>query len=469
MTTTPAPYSFFVTVNWLRIRIRGQAIAEPEKRESRGTTSQIKKRKSMKKSIWKWSLIGILCVASACEKPGLYDNFVYQRDTLPCNIEVPKGFGSLEEFRNYAYKTYARALSLALKESNFRQWAKSQFLLQFDGDYDLLHVYWANKQVTAAKTYSECLADASGIPLSFFTEDLPKAVPRLNVCFPEVYDPEQWDAGIAIPQVTALPQTFQEAHPVDLPVYIQGVESGTCNSWEEPTATTLVVGESERVAVFCKPYGGGGAKIYFEDDRYIYLDGLDISDNQGEVLRTAETPIDPNALVRRGCQRDKSGKADKVWGVKFNNNEIIKSLEPWVRGKVEMYFKVIFNGSASNPKLNELTKYLPTFKRNSLKGGNWIDRLGIDIMRWEDLAGDYGNKMKYMWYERDGGKNVKIPISLEVKIKGVTSSLKTELWVGNDDDFAGESFVEYCDAVAWTGSMVGSDYNTGYISFNVRL
>ncbi len=423
----------------------------------------------MRRVWWKVLLLIAIVWFQACEKPGKYDEFVYGRDTIPYEVEIPPGFRSLEEFRNYAYKEYARTISLALKELTFREWLKQQFLIQFDGDYDLLHVAWCKKMVSADRTYAKYLADISGHPLAFFEETLPKCAPRLNVCFPEIFDPELWNVAGVIPKTTFLPEGFEDSKEYTLELISDGEIVGVCNSRVEPNEAVLVVGESERVSAFKKPYGGGGAKILFEDEYYVYTDGLDVTDNNGEVLKVDKTLINPNELQRRACQRDHSGKADKVYAIKFNSNDVLRSIESWARGKVEMYFKVVFNSQLENPKLNELTKNLPTFKRKKAKGGQWIEGLNLDIMRWEDMAGTYGSKMKYIWYERDGGGIRTIPVTLELKIKSVNATLKTELYVGKDDDFAGESFVEYCDPVAWTGSMVGTDYNTGYISYNVRL
>lgn len=72
-----------------------------------------------------------------------------------------------------------------------------------------------------------------------------------------------------------------------------------------------------------------------------------------------------------------------------------------------------------------------------------------EIFIW-DLDND-GDRMKHVWYEDDGGGSVTRDITLAFEYKGASVSWDIPIRYRSDDDFIGESIVDYCQDIDSNG------------------
>lgn len=407
-------------------------------------------------------LLTFLMVTVSCKK----QETVSDEPTQSLRSSVPAGFPTLDAFREDAIITYAQALAKAMNHyPELRSLVKSRALLQFDGDYDILHTTIKNEEILPGMSFSLLLSQHANRPVSYFNDELPRYFPTLNIMLPEVFEPETWTTETFAPAVVAVPYSFHDGDELMLNAYTPEGTPFQVSSYNEPATLTVSVGNSERIVAFAQPYSGINTGQLYSDEHFVFFSSENIVNEEGMYGRSFTPEQNDEGVPNgtNGCDRDNSNKYDIVHGFKVSNNGCLNRLESWVKGKIELYFYVLHNNNANNPTLASSKKVLASYKRNDLKNGAW-KTISVTIVKWQN-QNLYGDRMKYVWFEDDGGNSRNIPVSLTVTIKGVTVTITTNIESKSRDDEAGEQVVEYCDAVKWGGT----DYNTGCITFNVRI
>ncbi|MBC7426339.1 MAG: hypothetical protein H7321_07370 [Bacteroidia bacterium] len=371
------------------------------------------------------------------------------------------------KFKNDAAVFYARAVSMAVENADVRLWLKKKALEEVDGDFDILHSMVKNEIVSNGRTWSMILSEVSGQSIDYFTVILPQAYPSLNMLIPDIYYPENWNTATVIPGVTAIPCDIDEQKGTMLHIYSAHPNMDIdLFSHIEPKDMTICVGESERVEAFTlgeKP--DGESKKIFEDGNYVLYQTLGLSKSFSQSDYNEEI-LNINGNTKRGCQRDKSGKKDRMILMRVRNNTSVNELEKWYQGKLELVYTMIYNSSGN---ILSTVSNGHVCDRRAVWDSKWIhldaEGPGDVLLTW-DKKDKYGDVMKYIWIEDDGGTPKSIPIELEFKnSSGTTITLKTTIQRKNRDQKAGESLSEYCDNV-YSGVQ---ELTTSHIGFCIVI
>jgi len=394
-----------------------------------------------------------------CQKDSVES--IKNSNSLSVNPLVPPaGFNTIQDYRNDIREKYAEALAKSLKEMDVRTFIKSKIANKVTSESEFLHAQFFNEMVNDSLSFAQILKKNSNETDSFFTVIVPYYDPRLTVLIPEDYEPENWDVQSLLPKVVAPPTEWDDTNSISLLTFDTSGSINPINSNNQPSTLTIVVGETELLIPFIKPYTGLNGPPIFSNEWYEYVPIENIVSNAGqsEFIR----PQSDKSIISRSCSRDNSTKVDKMYSCKINGNNALNRIENWVRGNAELYFVATYNESLNQPALKTtIEKVLPQITRKEAKNQSWKN-FDVDVMRWSSSS--LMDNMKYAWMEEDGGAASTMPISLTGTFGGTTLTLSTSFNIRNRDDKAGESIVYYCDQV----NFGGTDYNTGIVSFNIR-
>lgn len=166
-----------------------------------------------------------------------------------------------------------------------------------------------------------------------------------------------------------------------------------------------------------------------------------------------ELPTDVT-LDARSCYRGDyygNGK-DRFYGFSSSND-----YEGWLMGNGEFLVYTIFADnvgfSYANGGVQISGNPMGVLKRRytGVQDNNSWYVVQSDIITW-NREGD-GDRMKYVFYEDDGGStySINLGLSIGVPVPGtpveVGGSFDIPIQLSNGDDFIGESFVEFCDPI----------------------
>jgi hypothetical protein len=231
-------------------------------------------------------------------------------------LSPPPGFNSLFEFRIYARETYAEALAKIMPTLAVRQFIKEKVLETIDGETEFLHAKHFNALI-GTSTLSELLANNSHESLSFFDSLIIIYDPRLNILIPDDYYPENWNISALTPKVVAMHPYHDDYienddYRMQIPVFNSEGPAGTVSVMDQPEELTVVVGETESVQPFNKPYTGDNTNPYYENTYYVYfVDGGSLYTTGLNEFKIDEVENDGSRNVdRRNCERDNSGRHD---------------------------------------------------------------------------------------------------------------------------------------------------------------
>ena len=314
----------------------------------------------------------------------------------------------------------AKNLSLAIQKPEFAQTLKHHSTaLRDDGYYETEFFFNLEKDKTndrlEGKTLDEALTETSGLEVRssldfLYTNDPGLAILMVNE------DAEAFNTRVYIDN------GYDDNDPNAIIKYYENGELGEQLANEEPTTTTFIVRESE-------------AYLTYEDLTMENPDDITVVGNiNGQDIHVfgyntndSFTPInEEEGIESRTCQRDQVPGKERLDGFKTSNNH-----EGWGKGSGEFIFDIAFADDGSG--INSLRH-----RHTGVDENTWYYP-NKQIITWTS-NNDY-EKMKYVVHEDDGGGTYTFNIS----IPGLPGSVGVTLT--DDDDFVGESIVEYCDPI----------------------
>lgn len=162
--------------------------------------------------------------------------------------------------------TFAKNLAVAVENEELRIFLKEEALKRFDGDYDILFNAAKNSVVTKdGRTFAELLqANWQG---EASLQEIQTALPTLNILIPDLLPAptELWDTQKHTPLVAVM-NSEQHQEGVDyLYAYDVSGQQHKLPAFEDPLETTIIVENSERVAIANKGKGSTNARRATEE------------------------------------------------------------------------------------------------------------------------------------------------------------------------------------------------------------
>ena len=171
--------------------------------------------------------------------------------TLPASIHTEEDESSLYIALNDMIEQYAKVLAAALPDYELRSIIKSQAMLRFDGDYDILATTLHGKQLSNGSdvetllrsVYDDLYPDAERDGNQFLSSII-QAIPTLQISVP--VNCSDWDLAY-IPRVVPLYCDFNEHDSTAVRGYDEEGSITYMNIDKEPDDAVIVVSISERI------------------------------------------------------------------------------------------------------------------------------------------------------------------------------------------------------------------------------
>ncbi|MFB9993131.1 DUF3103 family protein [Deinococcus oregonensis] len=261
---------------------------------------------------------------------------------------------------NTALHTLARQLAGTVTNPGVRTLIAQQAALEFDGDTEVLYSTLAS-QSTGTGTFAQALSSGLGAQS---LNTLATQIPRLNIAVRG----GTWDAARISPLVAVAPEGGDEYAPV-IAYDAQG-NVHQLDSRAAPHQPVIVVGVNERV------------------------------DDQGALLSQSRpaAPGSTSTLAAQGC-----------YAVKLVRLDLYDDMEPWTKGKAEIWVAVKGPGIGWHGQLRMVTE-----------PGDYLDA----IQSFGCTDGD----VRFYWYEKDGTN-----LDFNISVDGYSFGIK----IDDGDDFLG--------------------------------
>lgn len=281
------------------------------------------------------------------------------QQSIPASTTAVPAPTSVQVQTNTALHAFAKQLAGALAEPGVRSLIAQQTELKFDGDTEALYSTLAS-QATGRGTFAQVLSPGIGTQS---LDTLTAQIPKLNVAVRGA----KWDAAQTIPWVAVAPEGGDEFAPVV--AYDAQGQAHQLDSRQMPDVPVVVVGVNERV------------------------------DDQGALLSQVNTSSGESpSLTAQGCYQ-----------VKLVRLDLYDDMEPWTKGKAEIWVAVKGSGIGWHGQLRMVTE-----------PGDYLDAI--------QTFGCTNGDVHFYWYEKDGSN-----FDVNVSVDGYGFGLK----IDDDDDFLG--------------------------------
>lgn len=354
------------------------------------------------------------------------------------SVAPPSGYSTIHDYRTEIRKITGKALAKAMVKKELRDFIKKQVTIQLQGETEFLYAQKYSTIIADGKTLAQILDENSPKDLSYFTNDLPYYDPYLTILIPDDYEPENWNTSNLIPNVASSPSGWNDADPVNVPLYNNNGQVEIVSSEEQPELLTVIIGESERLTAFLKPCSVSNNPPYFENETYIYFEnsGIVKEENKTDYISNNHYVRTPN---NRGCDRDNNTtKPDMMGSLNINGKAALKTMESWIKGKAELVYHLVYNGGTpTNKSMVDIQKRIPSISRKQAKNSVSI-AVNIEHMIWGNVL--QMEKYYINFAERDGNKKKK-------------------------ERACGQQEVQYCTPALGSGTT----FNTGLVTFNIHF
>ncbi|AXT50961.1 hypothetical protein D1818_09030 [Aquimarina sp. BL5] len=383
----------------------------------------------------------------------------------------------------------AKNLAKNLSNAELRDFIKAKALEAFDGDYNFLIETSKNENITNKKSgqqilFSNFLSEGDindSSKKSSTTSQLMNSIkvnyPLLQIALPEFdnHKVADWDTESSIPLVAYLPLHIKDDV---IPAYDVEGNYYQLSASTPPENLVIVVKQNERVTVLDKSTKNRSnifdnceiiAPAFHQNDtnEYHFTDDLM---NQASLCSGGGGGSGGGGTGggsgNTGCDRDRKSGKDRLNKLKFNSMPSFREIAEWHDGAVELELTAIL-GTGTNTFKDVVKRFngrRGQFKNCSVFNCNpeWFDLYNTEIDTWDKDI--YGDKMLYIWVEKDGGGQIPLKFSLSTKIKGFNAKINSTITIKFEDDEIGQSIIEYCDNTDGDGYT----YNTGLMKFQVR-
>ncbi|UBV45183.1 DUF3103 domain-containing protein (plasmid) [Deinococcus taeanensis] len=259
---------------------------------------------------------------------------------------------------NEALRTFAQQLARSMTDPGVRTLIAQQTARQFDGDTEALYSTLAPM---AAGTQSFAQALSGGIGAQSL-HDLTARVPNLQVAVRGA----AWDPARTVPWVAVAQEGGDEFAAVT--AYDAQGNAHVLDGRTAPDRPVVVVGVNERV------------------------------DASGQVVQSA--PVPAATLAAQGCYQ-----------VKLVRVDLYNDMEPWTKGKAEIWVAVKGSGIGWHGQLTMITE-----------PGDYLDAIQV--------FGCTDSDVRFYWYEKDGTN-----LDFEISVDGYGFGIK----IDDSNDFLGST------------------------------
>ncbi|MGB3181567.1 MAG: hypothetical protein WBB45_09265, partial [Cyclobacteriaceae bacterium] len=180
--------------------------------------------------------------------------------------------------------------------------------------------------------------------------------------------------------------------------------------------------------------------------------------------------LDGGQGTESDCDRDGTQLYDHISRVKFVNMRKLKEAKYYLHGAPEIYF-FVFTGSGQG-HLQSFQKFIPEVDRSEWKDCPILSDCytewhypDLEVMFWD--KGNFGETIKYQWFEQDLGDPFKFTTTYNSKLNdGSTVTFSFEVTISKKDYNLGHSLVNYCEDALPSGYKV---YETGGLYYALEL
>jgi hypothetical protein len=456
----------------------------------------------MKKTvqILKWPMMALILFIASCQEN--------KDDVNPINEIKEETNLIVNVVKDHLAAKVAQNLAKNLSSIEVRNFVKEKALDRFDGDYNFLIGVTKNHQIrvsengrTSSLSFGDIIAgtnsnSASRTTSSLLLDSLSTYYPLLQVAIPNLTNSnvENWQTESETPLVAFVPSDYETSHII--PAYDLDGNYYELDATKEPDQLTIVISENERLMVFKKESNvtnGRSAQdypvidqcpimqeAYFDDDlnRYYLRSSVYNEINKCIIARLPSFP--PRSPGGPGggtggstitCDRDRKSGKDRLHRMIFNTMKNYRDVNEWFDGGQDIEVTIFFG--QVNGAIVKVTKAFSGRDKNFKNCGifkcypEWFGLGNAEVVTWDKDI--YGSAMLYSWVEKDGGSTVELNSSFSATFENDDGSKTTQTFsvkntIQSQDDFMGESVVEYCDNTDGDGYT----YNTGKIKFQVR-
>lgn len=393
--------------------------------------------------------------------------------------------------KNNNAKDLARLLaSAAGNNKDLRAFMKTEAVTQFDGDYNFLLAESLNKTISdqnlksgKSVTFREAIKSNDGrlkstkntVDTELLLNSIIEDNPLLQISIPEIYEEstENWEIEEDNILVAYIDDKFDEEHTKTITAFDKHGNEHEVDAQTPPDTPLVIIRENERViaipaendTIYQLKSGRRSLRPLYRSDKYNYYFKWDYYDII--FCSSTDTKNDNNTYISK-YDRDKNNGRDVLLKARFVSRNQLRSVESWIAGKPEMKVYIVFAKEVNgNTTLGTTTKYIGNsgwYSKSWFAGKISLKTKEIDIpiISWDKDI--YGDAIKYIWYEEDGGNDKEVTVNLTYKNDlddNVTISSNTKITVNKRDDKAGDAIVSYTEKT--TGE--GTEYNTGIIKF----
>lgn len=429
-------------------------------------------------------LVGILLVILASCRKDTFDNSLQAPRKLPTELQFT------DKQKDEARVKFAKALALAARQKEVREFLKVEALKKFNGDSEILYEMVKNKKVIGEKTFATVLLEAleNGISMredygAFFNSYMSLVEPTMTIAVEpgQTSTVSNWNTNQF--SMVAVAHTYDDDATTQLlDAFDANGNARQISGTQTPLDVTIVVRHNERVvavnrATGLTPLGTDvtliAAIACFEPQRAFYSNNSYDFFLMESLVNCGGSGLPLGGALLGGggtCDRDMKETKDEMFDYTFESWEALRNVESWWYGVPEMYFYAYWAriNTASNANLENVRKMIGS-ESSSDNYFNNVDvplfrQKEIEIVNWQKAT--FSDVMKYTWIEQDNTDfSVDLSIKLAVKLDSATTmEVGATVKKSDKDDPAGDSIIEYCDPANTPGDL----YTTGTVKFHVR-
>ena len=442
--------------------------------------------------IEKITVVIMILLFSACQDNT--ENITYSD---PDEIKNPSVNVKKDNIQDYFSSKIAKNLAINMSNIKVREFIKQEAIKQFDGDYNFLvetnvdkdietNVDNSNARVNSVKFGNIIAGDLSHISsrttfsISNFLDSLSLLYPLMQVAVPQLEstDAEMWDEISEIPLVAFIPSDYDESNENQVILaYDSEGNSVELDGSVEPNELVVVISQNERVVALDGEIIGQARTNRCPEIPLEVSPNYDFysvrSCGGGDYPPPPPPPPPPPTPTANSCDRYRNNGRDVLLKARFRSISQMRMLETWLQGKPEMYVLIVFSNRSSNGNV------VGEIMRHNIGNEGWYHRRGIfrrlvldtkyihqPLIRW--YMDRYGDQMKYIWMEEDRGTLLSASFAahavitlLNRQVVSIPISATASIGIGNGDETAGSTYVEYCDNTDGDGT----NYVTGGLEF----
>ncbi|QDH78265.1 hypothetical protein FKX85_04115 [Echinicola soli] len=372
---------------------------------------------------------------------------------------------------------FASALSSILSDADIRKFIKAKVMEQFDGDYNFLYIQAKDEAIggsaLSGRTLKQALSETSAEKKPIFEHF--EFDPLLQIAIRGIPGAaENWDPDTYQPLVLYIPEKTDPDKAPFLPAITPSGELIEFNHKEASEMPVILIDINERIIKTPKEivlgektsFYDGNVAPYFSDHQFNYF----------LITQLSNSNTEPNTEGSQEGQTKERQYAhffekELLEAFKFTTHRALINAVPWLDGKPELRFFVIWN-IHSIANIDYFHKWLPMSKDRSrykdcgFLGGcttEWVDS-GESLFHWDLNA--HSETVVYHWFEVDAGRNDNfryiysnnvmgvndVPQKMQITLRGIDS---------NDDDL-GNTKVNFYDELKTV-------YSTGIIDFSLGI